>query len=461
METNRTDERLRHRLELQSMQIERFFSRQEVPATVRGGSVHNGLVNFDLQSSLTEGLGRLFGLSQDLAAALGVPEVSLSRDSRGRLRLSINRSKSHPVDLLDLLEMMPASLEPSAVLGLDYQDRPVLLNLCRQDLKNILITGGYGAGKTSLLRTVALSLAHYYRQSQVQLAIIGPQFIRDNRARGENKLYPLDYIPHMIFPVVDTLVEAAEALDFLVSELAYRREQNLSVPLLVILIDDLDLLLDSAGEPVRRPLVHLLQADEATGVRLIFSAANPNHPLLSPLLKHNVTLRLVGQVEDAGQARAVTGQPNTQAEYLRGDGDFLAITYGNLVPFQAAYVDDYDLHHKVAELHRSRRPALLAKPVEQEFTAGENGHQESRVFQYDAEAGEIKLGSKDDDNVAAGQKAIIQEDYAKQAEVHDLVYIDPDDEAGGLPWDDEEDEPDLKNWEETHDENWDDVARRR
>ncbi|HSG17947.1 MAG TPA: hypothetical protein VLE70_16735 [Anaerolineae bacterium] len=375
--------RLQHQVELQSQRIEQVLSRHHVPADVSGGSVRPHWVSFDLVTHLSDGWDRLRRLTGELTAALGVPEVRLDRHD-GRLRLSVKRFESHPVDLLDLLDLLPEVGAHSLALGLDHQGCPVMLNLAQKDLHNVLITGISGAGKSSLMRTVAVALALTCRQSLAQLAVVSVGSAPSGITSKPDPLVPVNYLPHMLFPLAGTLDDAVDALAYLVDEAAYRAETGINTPTLIILIDDADMLLRRAGGATADHLAALLHAPVESGLRVIIGAANPELPDLRALLQHNADLRIVGRMADERSALAAAGREGTYAQYLEGKGDFLAVSAAGVVPFQAAYIDDYDLHLTLTELHRASDPVLLAQQVATGPTLPPfPSSSESKSFTYD------------------------------------------------------------------------------
>ena len=166
--------RLQHQLELQSQQIERFLSHHQLSANITGGAVQPRSIRFDLVTPLTQGWERLRDLTHELKTALNVPDVRLSAED-GQLRLHIVRPEEPPVALLDLLPLLPDLPPVTAVLGLAEDGRPILLDFDNPDVTHVLAAGMTGAGKTMLLRTMALSLALKNRQSQLQLLVIDPE----------------------------------------------------------------------------------------------------------------------------------------------------------------------------------------------------------------------------------------------------------------------------------------------
>ncbi|MFO7538278.1 MAG: FtsK/SpoIIIE domain-containing protein [Chloroflexota bacterium] len=313
-----------------------------------------------VQTHLATGLDRLREVKQELMMALGVTDVEL-RQENGRFHIQVARHEDPPVALLDLLEAIPDFAPATAVLGLAEDGRPVLLDFAAEQLPHMLLIGESGAGKTALLRTLAVSLSLTSRQSQVQLVIVDPH--ASDQARIDPLLEPLDYLPHMLAPLTVGLAETANLLNFLVAEMGYRSRQQIRLPAIAVLVDQAGWLLDQGGPEVQDALMQLAQRGETAGIHLVLSVQDAEDPALSNVLKANLPVRLVGQVADANAARTATGMAYSQAEQLLGQGDFLAVAAGQATHFQAAFLDDYELHLVLERLYEQRPPPLLAQPV--------------------------------------------------------------------------------------------------
>lgn len=352
------ERRLRHQLEIQALQIERLLSKHDVQGRVAGGSVQPQAIRFDLQMGLTQGWGRLRGLKDDLVRVLGGSGVHLGQEN-GRISVEIDRQEDIPVPLLDLLPLLETLPPLTAVLGLAEDERPVLLNLVEEDMTHILLAGDEGAGKTTLLRTLALSLALHNRQSQLQMLICRPA----KAARGDELLEPLNYLPHMLASVVKTPPEIEQVVTFLLEEMAYRQKQYIRRPAIVVMVDQIVQVLEESGGKLQQPMTRLLRRGPEAGLHLILTTSRPRDEKLVSWLKSDFPVRIVGQIGEPEKAYAAAGMPDSQAEYLLGQGDFLAVGNGEMMRFQAAFIGDYDLHMTLDDLHRMRPPALLAQAV--------------------------------------------------------------------------------------------------
>lgn len=354
------EERLRNQLELQSRQIERVFSTHQVSARVAGGQVETQSIRFDLQSHLESGLHRLRGLKRDLLSVLGVADVNLVKDERGQWRLDIVRPHEPPVSLLDLLPLLPELPESTAVLGMDEEGAPLLLPFADPDITHVLVAGCEGSGKTSLLRTLAVSLAMTNRQSKLQLLVIDP----DRPGKTNRQLAPLMFLPHLLSQVIADPEDAGQTLQILMDEMEHRLKHETLQPTIVTLIDNVEALLGTYSEAVQAALAALLQRGAEAGIHLVLSSSHPTAPWLSSVMRANLPLRLVGQVRDEAESLAATAVIGAEADYLLGEGDFLAVADDSQVHFQAAFIGNYDLHLTLETIHRNRPRPLLAQPLE-------------------------------------------------------------------------------------------------
>jgi DNA segregation ATPase FtsK/SpoIIIE-like protein len=77
--------------------------------------------------------------------------------------------------------------------------------------------------------------------------------------------------------------------------------------------------------------------------------------VLGSLVKANFPLRLVGSVASSEDAKVAAGCGGTGAEKLLGRGDFLLVNKGQVVRFQAAWVDDNQMAELCKQVREGRR----------------------------------------------------------------------------------------------------------
>jgi S-DNA-T family DNA segregation ATPase FtsK/SpoIIIE len=284
--------------------------------------------------------------------------------------------------LLDLLPLLPDLPPVTGTLGLDEDGRPILLDFANPDVSHVLITGESGSGKTTLLRTLALSLALKNRQSRLQLLVIDPETAVSRQSY--TILQPLSFLPHMLAGISYQMEEAVDTLQFLKGEVDYRRQQQVQLPTIMLMVDNVDQLLTNSDE-ARELLQTLLLHGAEVGIHCVLTTQQPETAVFNNQLRANLPVRIVGQASDVAAAQAASGLPDTQAEYLLGQGDFLAVVGGEVTHFQSAYIGDYDLHLCLDDLHRNRPQPLLAQPVQLRTTLSDetSSSRQPHTFQFD------------------------------------------------------------------------------
>jgi S-DNA-T family DNA segregation ATPase FtsK/SpoIIIE len=332
-------------LEFQSNRIEAVLASHRVQARVNGGAVTPRWIRFHLAPALGTRVASVRNLDEELAVALGAPEVRVTREGE-RLAVEMPRPDSDLVHLLPLIDSLPAMPALTACLGLTQDGRPLLIRLPSPDVAHILVAGTTGSGKTELMRTMALSLALTNRQAALQLALI------DLKGRG---LGPLSGLPHLAAPAATNLDSALSLLRRLVQTMERRDADGVSYPRIAIFVDEAADLLMLGGKDARDALTRLAQRGREAGLHLVLGAQNPSATVMGSLLKANFPVRLVGKVASADDARVASGVAGTDAEKLFGRGDFVAVAAGQATRFQAAFVAAADWPEAVGRLTNAER----------------------------------------------------------------------------------------------------------
>ncbi len=357
------NERLQYQLQLQAAQVQKVLGQSGMPLSVTAGTASGNSFRYTLYSHVSNGLQLLRGLKDDLKQALGVESVRFLNEA-GQWQLQVLRPFEPAVPLLDLLAVTPHVPPATAVLGLTASGKPLVHTFTAEPRPHALITGHEDAGKTTLLRTIAASLALTSKQGQIQLLAISP--VSSDRLRQqahETALRPLSYLPHMLTDVATRQTEIIELLLFLVREMNYRLEHEFIEPRLVILIDQAATVMEHGGRTVKQAIQTLAQRGAQSGLHLVLTTRRPNADLFGPHLMTNLQARFVGQLDMDKATDSQAAAVEVEATTLLGEGDFIAADDARSVRFQAAYIDNYDLHMSLAKIYQ-QRPILLAQPLD-------------------------------------------------------------------------------------------------
>lgn len=344
--------RLQNRLRLQARVIEELFRRHGLAVHVDGGVVGSHVTSYRLRVQDEFGWERLPlpELTEDLVESLGVPDVRIRREF-GQAEVEVGHGPSTGAGLLDLLEQV--SLSPLVGLLGTASGRPLLLNLASAETAHMLVVGGPGAGKSGLLRSLAVSLALHSRQAQLQMVCFLPP---GGERGGGSPLRTLAYLPHLMTSLVTDMDDIREVLAFLVAEIDYRRQAGVRLPHIVVLFDDVSCLYDARSEELASSLLRLLNEGGPAGIHLLATSGPPATARQKRLLQADWPVRVVGRL--APELAAEIGMPD--AGRLAGQGGFLVHSQGAELRFQAAALDDFDLQLCLDELQQSRRPAKKA-----------------------------------------------------------------------------------------------------
>ena len=156
--------------------------------------------------------------------------------------------------------------------------------------------------------------------------------------------------------------EITELMLFLVREMHFRMEQDFTMPRIVVLIDQAATVMEHGGRMIIESINKLAQRGANAGIHLVLSTRRPDADVFGPNLATNLQARFVGRFDMPELSAEKSAPIELEASTLLGEGDFLAQERSQTVRFQAAYINDYDLHMCLSRLYQVR-PILLAQPL--------------------------------------------------------------------------------------------------
>ncbi len=325
----------RRTLNMQADCIEAVLARHKVSGRVEGGTVTPRFIRFQVVTQMGTKVNKVASLAEEIALALGMREARVYRQGGG-INVEVPLAKAEPVRLLPLCQRLQTVPSATAVLGVEGSGTPLLLRLTSPDVAHILVAGTTGSGKTALVRTLLTSLAMHNRQGELQLVLIDP--------KGGRGFGPLTKLPHVLGEMTTNAPDAIVRLRWLVEEMERRDREKISRPVLVVAVDELADLLQTGGREVEALLTRLSQRGREAGIHLVAATQKPTAALIGAAMKANFPVRLVGAVASRDEARFASGITDSGAEKLEGKGDFLLVTKGEQVRFQAAWLGPNELN---------------------------------------------------------------------------------------------------------------------
>ena len=331
---------MKRQLHLQADQIEWLLATHHAPARVTGGRVTSRTIQFHLTPAPTTKISRVEKLAQEIALMLNVSSARISREN-GSLHIEIPRSDARALRFLDLCKqaerdsnmMRVLRVVGTTLVGMGVDGMPVMLRLGVPDVPHVLIAGTTGSGKSQAARVLLASLVLYQPARELQLLIIDPK---------ASDFHAFATAPHLLCPVVETIEDAGERLEWLADEMERRQKARVKNPRIVVLIDELADLLMQGGGALQEKLTRLVQRGRSAGICIIACTQKPTASVLGSLVKANFPVRLVGKVTGAHEALVAAGVSKSGAENLAGRGDFLLIANGEKIRLQIAHLPTTD-----------------------------------------------------------------------------------------------------------------------
>lgn len=316
--------------------IEKTLQSMDVDARVVKVSPGPTVSLFEIEVGTGEKVKRVTELEQDIAYALGSPDIRIYSPIPGRQAIGIevpNNIRDSVVvgDIIDSLGPPAAHNLLTMAVGKDMSGEPVVLDLAQ--LPHLLLAGSTGAGKSCCINCLVCCLLMRARPDQLKFIMIDPKYV-------EFTWY--DGLPHLLTPVINEPEPAAKALLWAVREMD-RRYQVLqkqrvvhidefnaiaekdpeieALPKIVVVIDELGDLMIVARREVESSISRLTAKARAVGIHLIIATQRPSVDVITGVIKNNITARIAFQVASNTDSRTILGGKG--AEKLLGKGDML------------------------------------------------------------------------------------------------------------------------------------------
>ncbi|CAM5197457.1 S-DNA-T family DNA segregation ATPase FtsK/SpoIIIE OS=Castellaniella defragrans OX=75697 GN=HNR28_000916 PE=3 SV=1 [Castellaniella defragrans] len=370
-------------IEFTSRLIEKKLSDFGVSVTVVAAQAGPVITRYEIEPATGVKGSQIVNLAKDLARALSLVRIRVVETIPGKnlMGLELPNPRRQMVRLSEILGSQVYHAGSSLLtmaLGKDIAGNPVVADLGK--MPHLLVAGTTGSGKSVGINAMILSLLYKADASQVRLILIDPKMLEMSVYEG---------IPHLLAPVVTDMRHAANALNWCVSEMekryklmsklgvrnlagynvkireAQKREEPIpnpfsltpdepeplsTMPMIVVIIDELADLMMVVGKKVEELIARLAQKARAAGIHLILATQRPSVDVITGLIKANIPTRIAFQVSSKVDSRTILDQMG--AEALLGQGDMLYQPPGSSVPTRVhgAFVHDDEVHRVVEAL---------------------------------------------------------------------------------------------------------------
>ena len=348
---------------------------------------------------------KIVSLERELARATRAERINILAPIPGKdtVGIELANTRKATVKLRDLLQSpdwddAKTHAKVPLALGKDVYGKSIITDLAQ--MPHLLVAGTTGSGKSVCINALIASMLFRFTPEELRFVIIDPKVV---------ELQAYSSLPHLAFPIVTDPKKVLLALRSLIDEMERRykmfarvgvrnivgfnarpakkkdaiagiddpsleqetdargpaspmpaTEEQMpdKIPYIVVIIDELADLMQTAPADVETAIARITQMARAAGIHLIVATQTPRADVITGVIKANIPCRIAFQVASKIDSRVILDENG--ADRLLGQGDMLYLppSTSRLIRAQGVLVTDDEIHRVVEFVSAQSQPAF-------------------------------------------------------------------------------------------------------
>ena len=377
--SNTTSNKNETSAEYRGKELIKILSNFGIKATLSEYHIGPSVTKFEIKPDATVNLAKINALSDNIKMGLSAKSIRIEAPIPGKnaVGVEVPNAENTPVRMAELINSVPSNKRLNKLLfalGKDLSGTPIFCDLAK--MPHLLIAGATGSGKSVCINTIITSYLLRTKPDEVKMILVDPKKV---------EFTPYHDIPHLLWPVITDAKTASLMLKKMVAimeerydafskaavrdinsynEKVLEHNKNLrqgeepmtKLPYIVVIIDELADLMQTAKNDVESSITRITQLARASGIHLIVATQRPSTDVITGLIKSNIPSRISFAVSSAIDSRTILDSAG--AEELLGNGDMLYSPQGENVPkrLQGCWVTDEEIDHVTSFVKSQAKP---------------------------------------------------------------------------------------------------------
>ena len=390
--------------ELQDVQEILIETLAQFGIAVEPGDITKGptITRYEVYPAKGVRVDKIVSLERDLARATRAERINILAPIPGKdtVGIELANTRKAMVKLRDLLQSSDLDeakthLKIPLALGKDVYGKAIITDLAQ--MPHLLVAGTTGSGKSVCINALIASMLFRFTPEELRFVIIDPKMV---------EMQAYSSLPHLAFPIVTDPKKVLLPLRWLIDQMEQRYKmfarlgvRNIvgfnarpkkavaarsdrgaedeapteqagstpsateepipdKLPYMVVIIDELADLMQTAPADVETAIARITQMARAAGIHLIVATQTPRADVITGVIKANIPSRIAFQVASKIDSRVILDENG--ADRLLGQGDMLYLppSTSRLIRAQGVLVTDDEIHRVVEFVSAQSQPAF-------------------------------------------------------------------------------------------------------